>query len=207
MFIRPNRAIAVLAILVTLTLTLCGCTAMDRMAGMGVITENNQSFDNSKVIEVSPNSLYAPGKTMGTPFMLGAIWSSSHPDFVGLEVKYNATIGYGSAAYTGITGIDINVDGRIQSFQAHALTSLNSSGYNPVAPTIYTHSENTIAIPYALLESMVAASDCRLRIHTTDGYEDVSFSADHIPGGKATAITTIRPFMQRVDAARGLVRR
>jgi hypothetical protein len=49
----------------------------------------------------------------------------------------------------------------------------------------------------------VAAKDCRLRIHTSKGYQGIKLSTEYIPGGKATAIVTIKEFMAKVAAARG----
>ncbi len=40
--------------------------------------------------------------------------------------------------------------------------------------------------------------NCRLRIHTTEGNQDIDFSAASIPGGKATAIVSIKEFMTKV---------
>ncbi len=95
-------------------------------------------------------------------------------------------------------GIDINIDGKISSYKAQQLTNLSNSGYNTVSKTIYTSSKNTVVIPYEVLEKMVSAKNCRLRIHTTEGNQDIDFSAASIPGGKATAIVSIKEFMTKV---------
>jgi hypothetical protein len=42
-----------------------GCSAMDRFAGMGVVSESKSTFDGSTIVEVSPNTLYAPDRTWG----------------------------------------------------------------------------------------------------------------------------------------------
>jgi len=183
--------------------TISGCVAMDKLAGMGVVTEEVSTFDNATVIEVSPNSLYDPGSTWGTPLQLGARWSSSAPNIVALILAYNSNVSRGSSAYLSLTGLDINIDGKISSYSANQPTDLSSSEYNTVSNTIYTSSKNAVVIPYSVLERMIAANTCRLRLHTSKGYQDIDFSAQHIPGGKATAIVSIKEFMSKVTAARG----
>ena len=188
--------------LMLVLLVLTGCTAMDKLAGMGVVSQQTSAFDNSTVIDVSPNSLYDPNSAWGTPIQLGAIWSSAMPNEVGLVLSYSSNISNGSSAYLSLTALDINIDGNISSYKANESTSLNSSGYNTVSTTIYTSSKNTIVIPYEVLQKMVASKNCRLRIHTGQGNQDIYFSAEHIPGGKATAIVSIKEFMSKVDAVK-----
>ena len=180
-----------------------GCTAMDKMAGLGVVSQHTSTFDNATVIEVSPNSLYDPGSAWGTPLQLGARWSSAAPDSVALILAYNSNVSSGAPAYLGLGDLGINIDGTISSYSAGQPTDLSSSGYNTVSHTIYTSSKNAVVIPYSVLQRMVAAKDCRLRIHTSKGYQDINFSTEHIPGGKATAIVTIKEFMAKVAAVRG----
>ncbi len=98
-----------------------------------------------------------------------------------------------------MTGIYINVDGKISSYKAQQQTNLSTSSYNSVSKTIYTSSKNTIVIPYKLQESMVSAKNCRFRIHTSEGNQDIDFSAESIPGGKATAIVSIKEFLSKVE--------
>jgi len=180
-----------------------GCTAMDKLAGLGVVTQHTSTFDNATVIEVSPNSLYDPGSAWGTPLQLGARWSSAAPNSVALILAYNSNVSSGTPAYLSLTGLDINIDGAISSYSAGQSTDLSSSAYNNVSNTIYTSSKNAVVIPYSVLQSMVAAKDCRLRIHTSKGYQDILFSTEHIPGGKETAIVSIKEFMTKVAPVRG----
>lgn len=175
---------------------------MDQLAGLGVVTQHTSTFDNSTVIEVSPNSLYDPASKWGTPLQLGARWSSASPDSVALLLAYDSDVANANPAYLNLTGLDINIDGAMSSYQAAQPTNLSSGAYNTVSRTIYTSSENAVVVPYSVLQRMVAAKNCRIRIHTGSGNQDADFSADHIPGGKATAITSIRTFMAKVAAVR-----
>lgn len=185
---------------------LSGCASMadsvSKMSGLGVVTEEASTFDGATVIDVSPTWLYDPEGSFGNQVKLGARWSSKAPDYVALVMSYNAdTRGY-SATYMSISGIDINVDGEITSYSTRNSTKLDSGSYNTVTRTIYTESRNTVVIPYAMLEEMVFANDCRLRIHTSKGYEDARFSIERIPGGQGTAILSIQEFMARIEPIR-----
>jgi hypothetical protein len=135
---------------------------MDKLAGLGVVTQHTSTFDNATVIEVSPNSLYDPGSAWGTPLQLGARWSSAAPNSVALILAYNSNVSGGMPAYLGLTGLDINIDGSISSYAAAQPTDLSSSSYNTVSHTIYTSSKNAVVIPYSVLQRMVTAKNCRL---------------------------------------------
>ena len=183
-------------------LAISGCTAMDKMAGLGVIKQHTSTFDNATVIEVSPNSLYDKGSTWGTPLQLGARWTSTAPNSVALILSYKSNISSAAPAYLSLTELGINIDGVISSYSAGQPTNLSSGGYNTVSHTIYTSSKNAVVIPYSVLQHMVDAKDCRLRIHTSKGYQDINFSTEHIPGGKATAIVSIKEFMSSITAVK-----
>lgn len=183
---------------------LSGCAGMadatSKIAGLGVVTQEKSTFDGATIVEVSPNWLYDPEGSWGNSVKLGARWSSNAPEFAALVLSYSSNISGSSAAYVGLSGIDINIDGDIKSFSSGKPTNLDSSGYNSVSRTIYTESKNTVVIPYSILERMMAAKDCRLRIHTSKGYEDARFSIERIPGGQGTAILSIREFIGKVNA-------
>lgn len=200
---KTLRVLCVAATLAAFGLTGCATMtdAMSAAAGMGVVSEHHSTFDNATEVSVSPMPLWAKG-SWGNAVRLGAHWSSATPDYVALEMSYQANANYGSAMYTSFSGMDINVDGEISQWQTGAPTKFDSSNYNTVSRTIYTASKNSVVIPYALLQRMVAAKDCRLRFHTGDGYEDAQFNIERIPGGQATAILSIRKFMAKVKAVR-----
>lgn len=186
-------------------LTLAGCASitdtMSKAAGMGVVTEHTSTFDNATTVNVSPQVLWAKG-SWGNRVKLGANWSSASPDYVALVMAEESNVTSGAPAYVGLSAIDMNIDGETMTYTVGSSTHLGSSAYNNVSNTIYTSSTNAVVIPYAVLQRMVAAKDCRLRIHTSEGYEDAQFNLERIPGGQPTALLSIREFMARVDAIR-----
>jgi hypothetical protein len=195
-----SRQIGVVLLLCTLV---SGCAGMadatSRLAGIGVIDEEKSTFDGATIVKMSPAFLYREGAWLGVPIKLGARWSSKAPEHVAMVLSYSSNISSGGAAYLGFSGLDINIDGDIKEYKAAGLTSHDSSGYNTVSRTIYTESQNSVVIPLATLQKMLLAKDCRLRIQTGKGYEDVQFSIERIPGGQSTAILHLREFVSRVQ--------
>ncbi|WP_134082400.1 hypothetical protein [Thiohalophilus thiocyanatoxydans] len=176
--------------------------ATSKMAGLGVVKQEKSTFDDATIVEVSPNWLYDPDSSWGNSVKLGARWSSNAPEHVALVLSHSSNTSGSGAAYVGLSGVEINIDGDIKSFSSGKPTNLDSSGYNSVSRTIYTESKNTVVIPYSLLERMVDSKDCRIRIHTSKGYEDARFTIERIPGGQGTAILSIREFIEKVDAVK-----
>lgn len=192
----------VCALIICLSLT--GCAGMadtaSRMANIGVVEQEKSTFDGATTVKMSPAVLYREGATMGVPFKLGARWNSKTPSHVALILSYQSDVTVGSSSYVGFTGLSVNIDGKISSYRVNAPTSLDNSGYNTVARTIYTESTNAVVIPLVELKQMLAARDCRLRIETNKGYQDAQFSIERIPGGQATAIIPLREFVGRIEA-------
>lgn len=188
-----------LAAVAAVVLALTGCAAMDAMAGLGVLTQKTSAYDGGEVINVSGQSLYAPGDAMGSPFRLGATWLSEHPDQVSLDLSYSSDARMGSAMFASIRELDVRIDGMESRWQT-ASTQFDTIPYNTVSRTIYTTSSTSIVIPLNMLRAMVNASDCRLRIYSDAGADDVLFSRTTIPGGKPTAITSIRKLLAAIDA-------
>src|SRR4051812_46676895 len=120
---------------VLLTTLICGCASMadstSALAGLGVVSKKQSTFDNSTNVQVSPTWLYAKG-SWGNRVKLGARWSSAAPDQAALELSYGSDISSGAPAYLSLTGIELNIDGRMSSYTAGAPTNLDSSSYNTV---------------------------------------------------------------------------
>lgn len=180
---------------------LSGCGSLadttNRMAGIGVIKAEKSTFDGATILTLSPSFLYDRDKNsiMANSVKLGARWSNKSPDTVLLVLKH--TGGYGGNYYTNISGLDVNIDGEMLRYKTSGLTHHASSGYNAAAGTVFTSSENVVAVPLEVAQRMVNANDCRLRIHTGDGYEDATFSVDRVAGG-GTARFYLKEFLARI---------
>lgn len=182
-------------------LSLCGCTAVDKLAGMGVVSQHVSTADHATIIEMSPDALYDPGSAPGTPLQLGARWTSDAPQSVALVLSYQSTVSSDAPTVQNFDSLEISIDGQMSSFPASRPSDLSSGLHNSMSHTIHTSSKGEVLIPYALLQRMVTAKDCWLRA-TGSGYQDAKFSAEHLPDGKPTAIVSIREFLAKADAVR-----
>ena len=177
-------------------LAMTGCTALDQMTGRGVVTQHTSDFDNATVIEASPNNIADTDGMWTDSTALGASWSSAAPNNATLTM---ALIGSsGTVPFTGILAFYVNVDGKITQYSAGQ--PLNAASGTTGPHRLYA--SNEVVIPYSVLQQMVAASDCRIRIQTSGGYRNFDFTRDHMTGGKPAAIRSIRDMMARVDAIR-----
>ena len=183
---------------------LVGCAgmadSMNKMAGLGVVSESKSSYDNSKTIRVSPNWLYDSKENWtANNIKLGARWNSKSPKYIAIDLSYDSnTSGY-SPTYMGITGIEININGKKSSYKSSKPTSLDSGSYNSVSKTIYTKSSNSVIIPLETLKNMVQSKDVRIRINTNKGYEDAVFSIERSSSGQSTALLSIREFLNKLQ--------
>ena len=185
-------------------LLLSGCAGMadmtSKLGGLGQISEEVQSFDGATVVEMSPAFVYSDGATFGvTETKLGARWSSKAPAHVALVLTYRGDVASGRS-YMNFSGVDINIDGTISSYKIAGTTAHDSSGFNSVSRTIYTESSNVVIVPMAVLERMLSAKDCRLRFHTSKGFEDGVFTVARSSAGQGMAIISLREFVGRVKA-------
>ena len=181
---------------IAVVLAMTGCTALDQLSGRGVVTQHTSDFDNATIIEASPNNISDTDGMWTDSTALGASWSSAAPNNVTLTM---ALTGSGSTVpFTGILAFFVNVDGKVQQYSVGQPlgTTPDASGPHRL------YASNEIVIPYSVLQQMVAASDCRIRIQTSGGYRNFDFTRDHMAGGKPAAIRSIRDMMARVDAVR-----
>ena len=175
--------------------------AMSEVANIGVVREEKSTFDGATVVTMSRAFLYGE-KMMGNSIGLAARWSNKSPDQVVLIPAHSSSISSGGQAYVNISMIEVNIGGEISKFDSRGPTMHDSSSYNTVSRTIYTESKGAVVVPWSYLQKMMAAPDCRIRIHTSAGYEDSIFSAERIPGGQGTAKLSLKEFISRAEAAK-----
>jgi len=179
---------------------------MDRLAGLGVVTEREETFDDSHIIEVSPTFVYeAEDSIVPSPFRLGALWTSTAPDHALLVLQYrsstSSTIHSGEDLYTSFERLDVNIDDDIRRFDA-TRTSLSDSGVNSVSRSIDTESRASVIVPLDYLETMVSAEDVRIRIISSSGYADSLFHIERSAAGSRAAKSAISEFLSRVNDRR-----
>jgi hypothetical protein len=68
-----------------------------------------------------------------------------------------------------------NLDGDIVDVRAGENMYTNS-GYNAFSQSIYTQTKSSVRLSYSMLERMLKAEDVKIRVITSQGYEDIVFN-------------------------------
>ena len=175
-----------------------GCAAqMDAFSNLGVINEKVSTFDNKRIVEVSPTWVASDGAFYAASTKVGALWSEASPSRVLLILKYESTVD-SSNSYTTYESLSVNIDGTIRNFPVSGSTELESSGYNTVSNTIYTASTALVPIPLDYLRKMVEASDVQLRFNYLNRYEDGNFGKEEGQMGQQMAKARIIEFLKLI---------
>lgn len=195
------KALAILLV----TVALSGCAsiddAMSKVSNLGVVATEKTSFDNAIKVTVTPTWLWGEDAHLLNDFKLGAHWSSSTPKTVQLIISYDSSA-TSSRSYVSFKGMEIKVDGKVHTFVTTGTTQLSNSGYNDISKTTYTQSRNTVTIPYPLFEEMMKAKECRLRIHSSRGFEDSLFTLPRNSMGTRLAFSAMGEFLAAVNNVR-----
>jgi hypothetical protein len=190
----------ILAILLA-TIALHGCAGIDdvmsKASNLGVVSTEKSNFDNATRVTVTPTYLWGEDAHLLNDFKLGARWSSSTPKTVQLIISYDSSAS-SSRSYVSFKGMEIKVDGKVHTFVTTGTTQLDNSGYNDISKTVYTQSRNTVTIPYPLFEEMMKAKECRLRIHSSRGFEDSLFTLPRNSMGSRLAFSAMEEFQATV---------
>lgn len=181
---------------------LTGCAGMADMAsragGHGIVSVDEATFDGETIVEVTPNWLYDPEGSWNR-VQLGGRWSSGSPDWVALLLSYRSSTSDQGSVYIDLEAIEIRVDSKVSRFEAGRPSNLSSGSYNTVTSSISTQSRNAIIVPLHVVSDMLAFEDVRLRVYTSEGYEDSVFSVERMPGGQGTAILSFREFFDQIN--------
>ena len=177
------------------SLLLTGCASMtdmaDSAAGLGKITEETNKFNGTRVIVLSPDSLYNPeGGFSSVTAKMGAIWSSETPKYMDLTLKYD------NADFTRFRSLAVKADGEEWEFKSGG-TSYDTN-VNSMLHTISTSSFSRVALPLSVVKKMVNAEECIMMISSSAGYEVASCNRDRIPGGKKTAVVGIKKVLDQI---------
>ena len=197
-----NKSLLCIGLLSLAALTGCESVSdsLNQMAGLGVVSQEQSTFDNETIIKVTPNFLFESQSDWGANNVkLGARWKSSQPDNIIIDLVYDSSSSSGSS-YAQINSLEINLNNTKHSFTTNSATSFDNSGYNSVSKTIYTKSQNAVVIPKGLLEKMVSADSCLIRINTNKGYQDSNFLIERSGGGAPTALLSIKEFLVEVNS-------
>lgn len=178
-------------------LSLSGCVStLDNMAGLGQITESNDTFNNSRVVEVSPTWLSGETDRDFASSKMGARWNSARPDSLQLIFKFDGSL-RDSTTYLTYTDLIVKIDGETRSFR-FSTTNHNSTDYNEVSRDIYTESTARVTVPMSFAKAMLEADDVRMRLEYYSTYEDVVFHREVAGTGHILAKAKIKELLTRI---------
>ena len=151
-------------------------------------TEHRSGFSGGRIVSISPHGAICPIATMGVGCSsLGAYWDSTRPDRAQLVVMLL------DARYKSISGLDLNIDGRITRLEPISLPT--ASERIPGAGVV--QSSRHFATTLAIVRELKSAKRVWLRIHTLDGYLESAI----IDGAQdSKAYHAIGRFVEQVDA-------
>lgn len=196
---KSLKTIAPLLFAVGLTACANMADSMGKMAGLGAVSSTTASFDGSTTITVSPNHVYETAeKWVANDIRLGAHWSTKSPDYVAIDLLFQSAVGSGQA-YLSLKKLEVNIDGEMYSYDAVGNTKLKSSSYNTVSKMIYTDSKNSVIVPLDDLRKMIGSANCKMRVTTSEGFEDIFFSMDRHSNGQSTARFSIKELLIEID--------
>ncbi len=174
--------------LILMMATLSGCSSLMNkvmgLNGVGGVIQQTSPVDNSTIMTVKPAFLCETESCIQSysATRIGAIWKSNAPNQAVLTLLYDVS-DYYDIKYTTFKSINITVDGKDYSFNVTAETKHDnfrseSHDFNVGITKRYIRSisASQVVIPYALLEQMVNAKDCRIQIETTAYKADTFFS-------------------------------
>lgn len=136
-------------------LMLMGCTAPATISQPQI---NKSEFDGSTTISYKPVNIVC--SSAGVCPNLGFMWIDKSKDNVGVVVQVPGQI-------KAITGLALNVDGDIKSFNSHVLTSFNTIGS-------YAHSDKVFVVPAEYMRKASNASSVKIKISGPSYYQEGS---------------------------------
>ncbi|MFW8589852.1 hypothetical protein ACOI22_03520 [Glaciecola sp. 2405UD65-10] len=187
------------AALLALTILMTGCVStMNKLADIGVVRVTESAFDKSTEVTISKTHNFS-GDDYNTPStQFSGYWTESDKNHFKLILEMHGSSG--TRAYTDFKRIDFNFDGDIRSFNVGP-TSLSDDGYNSVAGTIFTQSKAVAYLPIEVLDKMMNDPDVRIRVYTSDGYEDIIYHVGN-SGLASYSKEMFKPFYDEINKYR-----
>lgn len=181
-------------------LILGGCQSMTdsmtKWSGQGRISTEHSDFNGSTSIKITPAMLTTGEYT--NRVKLGAVWNSSAPDSVYLEMAYGSDSTQ-STSFISLRSLEVKTDGKYKLFKASGLTDHSRSDFNNVTNAIYTESKNGVIVPLALFKKMMSDPECKLKVTTSSGYEEARFGLERNKHGAPMAKVFMKDFLAQVE--------
>lgn len=123
--------------------------------------EQQSGFSGGRIVSISPHGAICPMATLGVGCAsVGAYWDSTRPDRAQLVVMLL------DERYKSITGLDLNIDGRITRLEPSSLPTTSERIPGGTVLQSSRHFPTTLA----MVRDVRSAKRVWLRIHTLEGY-------------------------------------
>lgn len=151
-------------------------------------SERQSGFSGGRIVSIAPHGAICPIATAGSGCAaLGAYWDSTRADRAQLVVMLV------DAKLRSITGLDLNIDGRITRLEPSSLPT----GAERIPGGTVIESSRYFPTTLATVRELKSAKRVWLRVHTLDGFIESAI----IDGAEdSKAYHAIGRFLARVDA-------
>lgn len=149
-YVMLKLSAGIVTIFIVLSLSACG--------GRTRISQNLNSFDNSKTISMMPSR--GPYCKFSKCWLVGAEYNTGNSEKIIIKTEIHRK-------RFGITQLFINIDGEKKYFKAIHLTDIAKDKYSN---TIISKNYFTFELKY--IQKMISAQNITCRAITTDGYSD-----------------------------------
>lgn len=150
--------------------------------------ESYSEFDNTRNVYVTPHGTISKGFTDMEPSLIGAFWTESSPDNVVLDITlFNQ--------WTGITEVNLNIDGRIVELKNRTNLTDFEGGYDNGYEMMKKSSQGFVT-DIDLVKSILASDRTWLRVYTLDGIVEHGIIDGEVD---SKAFNALKDFMALVE--------
>jgi hypothetical protein len=151
--------------------------------------ESYSEFDNTRNVYVTPHGTISKGFLDMEPSLLGAFWTESAPDNIVLIVTL-------FSQWTGITEINMNIDGRIIELKNKTSLTHLEGGYENNADMMKKSTQGFVT-DIDTVKAILASTRTWLRVYTLDGLVEHGIIDGEID---SKAFNALKDFMALVEA-------
>jgi len=181
--------------LMLISLIGCGST-LNEMGGIGILETNIDRLDGATEVTITATPMHNFEGDVATT-RLGASWESEYPDKVFLRLTSASSVKQ-SDTYVSFESMEVSISGDIRTLILNR-TLHNSGGYNSVTRDIYTNSSTSVLLDYDYFKLMVTNPTTKIRVNTTNWFEDIDFKKETNGIGADLAKASLKKFITEVD--------
>ena len=186
-------------ILAVFLVIITGCKMpVNNFTGVGEVIVENSKFDQALEVRMTKTHNFSGDEYLALSTQFSAFWTNSDPEHFILTLEMHGSAS--SKAYINFNSIKFNFSGEVINFEAGKTIHTNNY-YNIVSNTLYTQSRAPVYLPYSVLEKMINQPEVRIRVLTSEGYEDIIYHvSDSSLKGYKYSKYYLAQFKKKVDS-------